>query len=118
VTDAQKQKINQLADAMEAAAKKQRETQEAFKSFNGLLSMGGNITMDFIDKLGDKTSKLSDVVVSAVSMLKRAALQAAILGEENVAYLRLWSWAETRIVFPVALSRKKRSWAFVTALKP
>jgi hypothetical protein len=87
VTDAQRQKINQLAEAMEAAAKRQREAQQKFEAFNETLKFGGNIAIDFLDKLGDKTAKFADLLQSAMSMLKRAALQAAILGEGPLAGL-------------------------------
>lgn len=41
VTDQQRQKINQLADAMQAAAAKQRLAEEQFKGFNELLQQSG-----------------------------------------------------------------------------
>ena len=85
VTEAQRQKINQLADAMEAAAKKQREAQEQFKAFNDVLQFSGGLAVDFIDRLGDSTQKLSDIITSALSALKRAALQAALLGQGPLA---------------------------------
>lgn len=87
VTDAQREKINKLADAMEAAAKKNRETQKSWTDFNGLLEFSGNIAVDFVDKLGDRTQTLSDLALSALSMVKKAALQAAILGQGPLAGL-------------------------------
>jgi hypothetical protein len=87
VTDAQRQKINQLADAMEAAAKKQRVAQQQFEGINEALRMGGNIAVDFFDKLGDKASTFADLMKSAMATLKKAALQAAILGEGPLAGL-------------------------------
>jgi hypothetical protein len=81
VTEAQRQKINQLADAMEAAAKRQRESQQRFEAFNETLKFGGNIAIEFLDKLGDKTAKFADLLKSAMDMLKKAALQALVLGE-------------------------------------
>lgn len=80
VTDQQREKINKLADAMEAAGKRQRVAQEQFKSFNEALQMSGNIAVDFVDKLGDKTAKWNDMLQSVIGSLKKAAIQAALLG--------------------------------------
>jgi membrane protease subunit (stomatin/prohibitin family) len=77
VTDTQRQKIEQLAGAMEAAARNQRVAQEAFAGFNDMLQFGGNIAVDFVDKLSDKTAKLSDLAISALDTIKKAAIQAA-----------------------------------------
>ena len=80
VTDEQREKINKLADALDEAAERQRKAQEQFKSFNEVLQLCGTIAVDFIDKLGDRTAKWRDMMVSVVDMLKKAAIQAAILG--------------------------------------
>jgi hypothetical protein len=85
VTDAQREKINQLADAMEAAARKNRESQQSWAHFNELLQFSGGIAVDFVDKLGDKTAKLADLASSALNTIKRAALQAALLGQGPLA---------------------------------
>lgn len=80
VTEEQRQRINQLADAMEAAAKREREAEQSWRSFNEVLSFSGDIALQFIDGLGDRTKKLGDIAASALSMIKKAALQATILG--------------------------------------
>ncbi|MBS0535374.1 MAG: hypothetical protein JSR72_15055 [Proteobacteria bacterium] len=85
VTDEQRQKINQLADAMQAASQRQRQAQESWKGFNDVLQFSGGLAVDFFDKLGDSSAKLSDVVASALQMIKRAALQAALLGQGPLA---------------------------------
>jgi hypothetical protein len=85
VTDAQRQKIEKLADAMEAATKRQRVAQEQYKSFNDVLQFSGSLAVDFVDKLGDKTAKLNDLVLSAVGSLKKAVIQAALLGQGPLA---------------------------------
>ena len=87
VTDEQRQKITQLADAMEAAARRQREAQAKFEDFNEALRMSGNVVVDFFDKLGDKATTFADLMTSALATLKRAALQAALLGEGPLAGL-------------------------------
>jgi hypothetical protein len=85
VTEQQRQKINELADAMQAAARRQRLAQEAFTDFNEALKFSGGMVVDFFDKLGDKATSFADLMQSALASLKRAALQAAILGEGPLA---------------------------------
>jgi len=80
VTDQQREKINKLADALDAAAKRQREAQEQFKALNDVLKMSGDVAVDFIDKLGDRTARWYDMINGVIGMLKKAAIQAAVLG--------------------------------------
>jgi hypothetical protein len=87
VTDAQREKINKLADAMEAAGKRQREAQEQFKSFNETLQFTGNMAVDFFDKLGDKATTFASIVTSAMATVKKAVLNALILGQGPLAGL-------------------------------
>jgi hypothetical protein len=87
VTDDQREKINKLADAMEAAGRKQRLAEAQFHSFNSVLQMSGDIAVSFVEKLGDRTAKLNDLVISAFATLKKAAIQAALLGSGPLAGL-------------------------------
>jgi hypothetical protein len=85
VTDEQRQKINQLADALEAAAEKQRLAEEQFKGFNELLQQSGQTAIDFIQKLGDKTANFRQMIQSVIQSMEKMALQAALLGQGPLA---------------------------------
>ncbi|HTC04122.1 MAG TPA: hypothetical protein VK749_12035 [Xanthobacteraceae bacterium] len=85
VTDEQRDKINKLADAMEAAAQKQRLAEEQFKGFNELLQQSGQTAIDFIQKLGDKTANFRQMIQSVIQSMEKMALQAALLGQGPLA---------------------------------
>jgi hypothetical protein len=85
VTDQQRDKINKLADAMEAAAQKQRLAEEQFKGFNELLQQSGQTAIDFIMKLGDRTANFRQMIQSVIQSLEKMALQAALLGQGPLA---------------------------------
>jgi hypothetical protein len=85
VTEAQRQKINQLADAMFAAAQKQREAQQQFQSWNDTLRFSGSLAVDFFDSLGDKAKSFADIMQSAMAKVKTALLNAVILGQGPLA---------------------------------
>lgn len=85
VTDEQRAKINQLADAMFTAAQKQRQAQSQFESWNETLKFSGSLAVDFFDALGEKAKSFADIMKSAMSMVKRALLSALIMGEGPLA---------------------------------
>jgi hypothetical protein len=85
VTDEQRKKIDKLADALEAAAQRQSEAQEQWKSFNELLQKSGNIAIDFIEKLGDRTANFRAMLRDVIKSLEKMALQAALLGQGPLA---------------------------------
>lgn len=85
MTDEQRQKINQLADAMFAAAHKQREAQQSFQSWNETLKFSGSLAVDFFDALGDKAKSFADIFNSAMSTVKKALLNALIMGQGPLA---------------------------------
>ena len=87
VTDEQRDKINKLADAMQAAAKKQREAQEQWKSFNEVLQLSGSIAVDFFDKLASGNMNMQQFLQSTLRMLEKLAIQATILGTGPLAGL-------------------------------
>jgi len=87
VTDEQREKINKLADALDAAAKRQRIAQEQWKSFNEVLQLSGSIAVDFFDKLANGNMNMQQFLQSTLRMLEKLAIQAAILGTGPLAGL-------------------------------
>ena len=87
VTDEQREKINKLADALDAAAKRQRIAQEQWKSFNEVLQLSGSIAVDFFDKLANGSMNMQQFLQSTLRMLEKLAIQAAILGTGPLAGL-------------------------------
>jgi hypothetical protein len=70
---------------MQESARKQRVAQTQFESFNETLRFSGGLAVDFLDALGDKTKKFADVFQAAMASVKRAAINALILGEGPLA---------------------------------
>ena len=87
VTDEQREKINKLADALDAAAKRQRLAQEQWKSFNEVLQLSGSIAVDFFDKLASGNMNMQQFLQSTLRMLEKLAIQATILGTGPLAGL-------------------------------
>ncbi len=85
VTDQQRVRIEQLGDAMLEAARKNRETQQQFQSFNQALQFSGSLAVDFFDALGDKSRTTAEVVQSMMAKIKTSILNALILGQGPLA---------------------------------
>ena len=80
VTESQREKINQLADAMDAAAKRQRETQEQFKAFNDVLQLGGSFVDEYFNKLISGSVNVRQMLADMTKQLAKMAIEAAVLG--------------------------------------
>jgi hypothetical protein len=81
VTAEQRVQINKLADAMFEAAKRQRETKNAWEGLNDTVRYFGNMAGDVLDVLTDKTKTWSDFTITAARNVAKELMRAAITGE-------------------------------------
>jgi hypothetical protein len=87
VTDAQRVKINQLADAMEAVQKKQRETQQGWQSVQSAAQFAGNEMVEVFDRLIQGSATFASSMQMVAQAIEKALLQAALLGSGPLAGL-------------------------------
>lgn len=87
VTDAQREKIDRLADALQNAGQKQREATTQFQGWNSALELGGGIAVDFFSKIGDKATTFQSLMQNVLKTLEQALLKALILGQGPLAGL-------------------------------
>lgn len=79
--DAAPEKFREIA----AALKEVEETERFQRNLNEQFQFFGNIAIDALDKVGDKTADWREELDNVVGLLKRAALEAIFLGQGPLA---------------------------------
>jgi hypothetical protein len=87
VTEEQRLKINALADSMLAASLRSRQLKDAWDGVNESLKYAGNVALNALDVLTDKTKSWADFTKSALRDLMKEFQRAALTGEGSFAKL-------------------------------
>ena len=85
ITAEQRQKIDQLADSMFAAEKRQREMKTAWEGLNDAARFFGNTAAQALEDLFDKTKNGSEIAIQALKSFRNQLLQAILTGEGSLA---------------------------------
>lgn len=85
VTDAQRQKIEQMADAMQHAAQRNDDLTKQIEAQNSALRFAGEQTIDLINAIGGTAEERANALKNVLNQLIQALMRAAILGDGPLA---------------------------------
>lgn len=85
VTEAQRAKINEMADAMQNASQRNYELTQAFEAQNSVMQFAGEQTIDLIKTIGGTAEERANALKNVLNQVIDAMLKATLLGEGPLA---------------------------------